>query len=223
MKKTVAACLFSGGKESLYAMQTVQQQGVEVEHLIYEIPALPSPHAFNIEALKTLVESMHKSFTIVKLDTDGVELVKALRKLNVDVLVAGDINVPQHIAWLSDICSRAGGVKLLEPLFGKDTLVLFREMFLASPLSTFKATIIGVDTKHLGEEWLGFTLSKDTAAEFLSKTKGVDPLGENGEYHTICVGSSLYSKIYKIKSIEKIADERMVFLRVALIENKCHA
>jgi diphthine-ammonia ligase len=222
LKKIVAACLFSGGKESLYAMQTVQKQGVEVEHLIYEIPTFPSPHSLNIEALKTLAESMRKSFTIVKLSADGDELVKALRKLNVDALVAGDINVPQHLTWLSDICSRAGGVKLLEPLFGKDTLVLFREMFLANPTSTFKATIIGVDTNHLGEEWLGFTLSKDTAAEFLSKTQGVDPLGENGEYHTICVESPLYSKTYRIKSMEKITDERMVFLRVALVENNCN-
>jgi uncharacterized protein (TIGR00290 family) len=222
LRKTVAACLFSGGKESLYAMQTVQKQGVEVEHLIYEIPTFSSPHALNIEALKTLAESMHKSFTIVKLGADGDELVEVLRKLDVNALVAGDINVPQHLTWLSDMCSRAGGVKLLEPLFGKDSLVLFREMFLANTDSTFKATIIGVDTKHLGEEWLGFTLSKDTVAEFLSKTQGVDPLGENGEYHTICVESPFYSKTYRIKSMEKIADERMVFLRVALIENNCN-
>lgn len=223
MKKIVAACLFSGGKESLYAMQTVQKQGVEVKHLIYEIPTFSSPHSLNIEALKTLAESMHKSFTIVKLDADGDALVKTLRKLNVDALVAGDINVPQHLTWLSDVCSRAGGVRLLEPLFGKDALVLFREMFLADPTATFKATIIGVDTERLGEEWLGFTLSKDTATEFLSKTQGVDPLGENGEYHTICVKSPLYSKAYRIKQMEKIADEHMVFLRVALIENNCSA
>jgi uncharacterized protein (TIGR00290 family) len=223
LKKIVAACLFSGGKESLHAIQTVQKQGVEVEHLIYEIPTFPSPHALNIEALKTLAESMCKSFTIVKLSAGGDELVKALRELNVGALVAGDINVPQHLTWLSDICSRAGGVKLLEPLFGKNTLMLFREMFLANPTSIFKATIIGVDTNRLGEEWLGFTLNKDTAAEFLSKTQGVDPLGENGEYHTICVESPLYSKAYRINAMEKIADERMVFLRVALIESNSRA
>jgi diphthine-ammonia ligase len=222
VKKIVAACLFSGGKESLYAMQIVQKQGVEVEHLIYEIPTFSSPHALNIEALKTLAESMRKSFTIVKLSADGDELVKALKKLNVEALVAGDINVPQHLTWLSGMCSRAGGVKLLEPLFGKDTLVLFREMFLANPTLTFKATIIGVDTKCLGEEWLGFMLSKDTAAGFLSKTQGVDPLGENGEYHTICVESPLYSKAYRIKAVEKIVDDYSVFLRVALIENNCN-
>ena len=201
-------------------MQTVQKQGVEVEHLIYEIPTFSSPHALNIEALKTLAESMRKSFTIVKLDADGDELVKTLRKLNVDALVAGDINVPQHLTWLSDICSRAGGVKLLEPLFGKDTLVLFREMFLANPTSTFKATIIGVDTKRLGEEWLGFTLSKDTAEEFLVKTQGVDPLGENGEYHTIVIESPLYSNTFRIKPLEKITDKNMTFLRVTLSESR---
>jgi len=219
LKKIVAACLFSGGKESLYSMQTVQKQGVEVEHLIYEIPTFSSPHALNIEALKTLAESMRKSFTIVKLDADGDELVKTLRKLNVDALVAGDINVPQHLTWLSDICSRAGGVKLLEPLFGKDTLVLFREMFLANPTSTFKATIIGVDTKRLGEEWLGFTLSKDTAEEFLVKTQGVDPLGENGEYHTIVIESPLYSNTFRIKPVEKITEKNATFLRVMLSES----
>ena len=222
LKRTVAACLFSGGKESVYAMQTVQKQGVEVEHLIYEIPTFSSPHALNIEALKTLAESMHKSFTIVKLSADGEELVTALKKLDVDALVAGDINVPQHLTWLSAICSRAGGVTLLEPLFGKNTLMLFREMFLTNSTLPFKAIIIGVDTKCLGEEWLGFTLSKDTAAEFLSKTEGVDPLGENGEYHTICVESSLYSKAYRIKAMEKIVDESSRFLRVALIENTSH-
>lgn len=204
-------------------MQTVQKQGIEVKHLIYEIPTFSSPHALNIEALKTLAESMHKSFTIIKLGADGDELVKTLRKLDVDALVAGDINVPQHLTWLSDVCSRAGGVKLLEPLFGKDTLVLFHEMFLANPPATFKAAIIGVDTKRLGEEWLGFTLSKDTAAEFLSKTQGVDPLGENGEYHTICIESPLYSKAYRIKQIEKIVDKHLVFLHVALVENNCNA
>ena len=115
-------------------MQTVKKQGVEVEHLIYEIPTFSALHALNIEALKTLAGSMRKSFTIVKLGADGDELVMALRKLNVGALVAGDINVPQHLTWLSDVCSRAGGVKLLEPLFGKDTLVLFRKMFLENQL-----------------------------------------------------------------------------------------
>jgi diphthine-ammonia ligase len=215
----IAACLFSGGKESVYAIQTVQKQGVEVKHLIYEIPSFSSPHTLNMEAVQILAKSMNKHFTIVNLHEDGDELVTALKNLNIDALVAGDINVPQHITWLNDKCSRAGKVKLLEPLWRKDTSVLFREMFLGKLGSRLKAAIIGVDNKRLNEEWLGFTLSNETAETFLSRTQGVDPLGESGEYHTIVIESPLYLNTFRIKPVEKITDKNMTFLRVMLSES----
>jgi diphthine-ammonia ligase len=216
----IAACLFSGGKESVYAIQTVQKQGVKVKHLIYEVPSFLSPHALNMEAMKILAKSMKKHFTIVNLNEDGDELVTALKNLKIETLVAGDINVPQHITWLNDKCSRAGKVKLLEPLWGKDTSVLFREMFLGKLGSRLKAAIIGVDNKRLKEEWLGFTLSNETAETFLSRTRGVDPLGENGEYHTIVIESPLYSNAFRIKPVKKITDKNNTFLRVTLSESR---
>ncbi len=62
---------------------------------------------------------MNKHFAIVDLHKGEQELVDLLKNLNVDALVAGDINVPQHITWLQNICSQAG-TELLEPLFGKE-------------------------------------------------------------------------------------------------------
>ena len=184
--------------------------------MLHEIPTFDSPHAHNIEALETLAKSMHKSFTIVDLRNGERELVDSLKKLNVDALVAGDINVPQHVTWLKNICSQAG-IELLEPLFGKETSILFREMF-SQP--RFKATIIGVNTKYLKEKWLGFTISSKTADEFLSKTRHIDPLGENGEFHTIVVESPLYSSAFKIKPLEKINEKDMAYLRLT-ISQKC--
>jgi diphthine-ammonia ligase len=212
--KALAASLFSGGKESVHAIFTVEKQGVKVEHLIHQIPTFSSPHAHNIEALKTLAKSMNKHFEIVDLHKGERELVDLLKNLNVDALVAGDINVPQHITWLQNICSQAG-IELLEPLFGKNTSVLFQEMFSES---TFKATIIGVNTKHLRDEWLGFTISRETAENFLSRTPQIDPLGENGEFHTIVVESPLYSNKFKIKPLERITEKDMTYLRVTLSE-----
>jgi len=210
----LAASLFSGGKESVHAIATVEKQGVKVKHLIHQIPTFTSPHAHNIEALKTLGKSMNKHFTLVDLHKGEQELVDLLKNLNVDALVAGDINVPQHITWLQNICSQAG-LELLEPLFGKNTSVLFQEMF-SEP--RFKATIIGVNTKHLRDEWLGFTISSDTAEAFLSETRHIDPLGENGEFHTIVVESPLYSNKFKIKPLERVTDKDMTYLRIALSE-----
>ena len=195
------AGLFSGGKDSLYAIYLTEKQGAKVEHLISLIPSfpLPSPHAENIDALKILAESMKKSLTILDLHKGGEEFVEVLKSLNVDALVAGDIFIEEHKSWLEKACGRAG-VNLLEPLFGRGTSDLFHEIF----DSGFKALIIGVDVRYLGEEWLGFTLSTETANTFLSETKGVDPLGENGEYHTIVIECPLYPKPFKLKSSEKI-------------------
>jgi diphthine-ammonia ligase len=157
---------------------------------------------------------MNKHFTLVDLHKGEQELVDSLKNLNVDALVAGDINVPQHIAWLENICSQVG-IELLEPLFGKNTSVLFQEMF-SEP--RFKALIIGVNTKHLADEWLGFTISSETAEDFLSRTRQIDPLGENGEFHTIVVESPLYSNKFKIKPLERITEKDMTYLRVTLSE-----
>jgi diphthine-ammonia ligase len=214
VEKVLAAGLFSGGKESIHAISIVENQGVEVKHLIHQIPTFTSPHAHNFEALKILAKSMNKDFLIVDLHKGEQELVDSLKKLKVDALVAGDINVPQHVTWLQNICSQAG-IVLLEPLFGKKTQILFQEMF-SEP--RFKATIIGVNTKYLSDKWLGFTISNETSEAFLSKTRHIDPLGENGEFHTIVVESPLYSNAFKIKPLEKIPEKDMTYLRITLSE-----
>ena len=157
---------------------------------------------------------MKKHFSIVDLHNGEQELVDLLKNLNVDALVAGDINVPQHITWLQNICSQTG-IELIEPLFGKKTSILFQEMF-SEP--RFKATIIGVNTKYLSDEWLGFTISSETAEAFLSRTRQIDPLGENGEFHTIVVESPLYSNTFKIKPLEKITEKDATYLRITLSE-----
>ena len=125
--------------------------------------------------------------------------------------MAGDIFVEQHVSNLEKICGRAG-VDLLEPLFGRKTSDLFHEIF----DSGFKALIIGVDVRYLGEEWLGFTLSTETASTFLSETKDVDPLGENGEYHTFVSNGPLFKRRLEILDSKKILKNGYWFLDISM-------
>ena len=207
-----AAALFSGGKDSLYATYLVEKKGVAVDHLITLLPTLegPSPHAENIQALKIIAESMGKNLTIVDCKKEGA-LIEVLRGLDVDALVAGDVFVEPHVQFFEDVCSRVG-LELLEPLYGRNSSELFDEIF----GSGFKALVTGVNLKFLEEELLGFVISEETRAAFLSKIRDKDPLGENGEFHTIVLECPLYSKPFKLKSSEKKVAKEMAYLSVSI-------
>lgn len=208
-----AVALFSGGKDSLYAVYLAEEQGITVDNLITLLPNLPwpSPHAENIEALKILAKSMSKRHIIVDFKKENA-LIESLKSLEVDALIAGDINVEAHLTGLRDVCKKTG-LELIEPIYGRDTTELFHEIFGLG----FKALISGVNLKYLNEEWLGFLMSEESGAGFLSKIGNVDPLGENGEFHTLVLECPLYNKPFKVKSFKKKTAKDMAFLNVTIM------
>lgn len=208
-----AVALFSGGKDSLYALYLAEKQGINVDHLITLLPTLPwpSPHGENVEALKLLAESMDKHLTIVDFQRKGA-FIEALKNLEVDALIAGDINVEAHLKGLEDVCDKVG-LELIEPIYGKNTSELFNEIFNLG----FKALITGVNLDYMDEKWLGFIISKETSPEFLPKIGDVDPLGENGEFHTLVLECPLYAKSFEAKSIEKKLTKDMVYVIVDIV------
>lgn len=207
-----AAALFSGGKDSLYATYLLEKQGIAVNYLVTLLPTLPwpSPHAKNIQALKPLAKSTGKHLIIVDFQNDKA-LIEALKNLKVDALIAGDINVEAHRLNLEDICSKAG-IKLFEPLFRRDTLELFYEIF----NSGFKAIVNGINLNFIGEELLGYIINKQTAPTFLTKIGSIDPLGENGEFHTLVLDCPLYSKSFKVKHSEKKVAKNIAYLTLLI-------
>ena len=184
----------------------------KLNHLITLLPTLPwpSPHAENIEALKIIAKSMGKQLTIVDFKNENTFL-EVLKKLDIDALIAGDINVEAHLKGLEDVCSKTG-LELLEPIYGKDTSELFQEIFGLG----FKAMITGVDLKCMGEEWLGFVISQESGAQFLSKIGAVDPLGENGEFHTLVLECPLYGKSFTVASTEKKLAKNIAYINVSV-------
>ena len=207
-----AVALFSGGKDSLYATYLAEKQGITINHLITLLPTLPqpSPHAENIEALKLIAESTRKHLTVVDFRKETA-FIETLENLEVDALVAGDIYVEPHRRGLEDVCAKTG-LKLLEPIFGRDTSELFHEIF----NSGFTALITGVNVDRMEEKFLGYLINKDTSADFLSQIGTIDPLGENGEFHTLVLECPLYSKSFKTKSMDKKVEKGMAYLVVSI-------
>jgi uncharacterized protein (TIGR00290 family) len=90
----------------------------------------------------------------------------------------GDLFLEDIRAWRERNCANAGWRPLF-PLFGRDTAALAREM-LAGGL---RAALCCVDARQLDAAFAG----RDFDAALLDALPaGVDPCGENGEFHT-CV------------------------------------
>ncbi|MBC7121111.1 MAG: ATP pyrophosphatase [Candidatus Methanosuratus sp.] len=205
-----AAALFSG-KDSLYATYLAERSGINVSNLITMVTTFnrPSGHIENLDALRVAADSMRKDHAVVDLRDREGGLVDAIKGMGVGALVAGDVCVEDHLRWLEGVCKRAG-VGLIEPLYGKETAEVLEEMLGAG----FIAKLICVDTSSLGEEWLGFELSRGTLSEFVSKVNGIDLLGENGEYHTIVIDCPLYTAPLRVVSSERHASGSLRYLAV---------
>ncbi|MEJ2241674.1 MAG: diphthine--ammonia ligase [Candidatus Bathyarchaeota archaeon] len=207
-----AAALFSGGKDSLYAVYLAEKKGISVDHLITLLTTLPwpSPHAENIESLKILAKSMDKNHIIIDFKEEN-RFIDSLKNLEIDALVAGDVNVEAHLTGLKDVCNKTD-LELIEPIYGKNTTDLFNDIFSLE----FKALITGVNLKYLKEEWLGFVISKENCLSFLSKIGNVDPLGENGEFHTLVLDCPLYNRQFKVKATKKKITKEIAYINVQI-------
>jgi uncharacterized protein (TIGR00290 family) len=81
---------------------------------------------------------------------------------------------------------REVGIDTLFPLWKKDTSALVHEVERAG----IEAVVVCVSDKHLGKEFLG----RKVDASFLNDLpKGVDPCGENGEFHTFVCNAPFFS------------------------------
>jgi uncharacterized protein (TIGR00290 family) len=92
----------------------------------------------------------------------------------------GDLFLADIRAWREALCARLGWTPAF-PLFGSDTARLAREMHAGG----LRAALCCVDTTQLDAGFAG----RDFDASLLQDLPpGVDPCGENGEFHT-CVSA----------------------------------
>ena len=112
-------------------------------------------------------------------------------------VVFGDLVYPEHRAWAEARCAEAG-VTAVEPLFGIPTGTLF-DAFVASGAT---ALMVTVREPWLDDSWLGRPLTADMKDVFASR--GIDPCGERGEYHTAVIDSPLFSRPIAVTQGERV-------------------
>ncbi|HYD39317.1 MAG TPA: hypothetical protein VEB43_00680 [Anaeromyxobacter sp.] len=99
------------------------------------------------------------------------------------------------------------GVAPLFPLWGRPTAPLVREMIDGG----LRAVITCVDPRRLDRTFAGRTLDRALLAEL---PPGVDPCGENGEFHTFAFEGPMFSSPIAIATGEVVEREGFVFADV---------
>ena len=200
----------SGGKDSLYA--ALQRWPIDYGViLVYEFPR-PSPHLVNLgKSVETLLLT-GISVVVERLPRgrEKEETIRLLRRLGASEIVAGDVYVEDHLRYMEGVAGEVGA-KLYEPLWGMDPEeLLYREME-----AGIASLVTGADERL--SNWVGRLLSKDNAGELASEAKrlGLDPLGEQGEYHTLVVNSPVHARRLSYRVCERFSHESgYVLLRV---------
>jgi diphthamide synthase (EF-2-diphthine--ammonia ligase) len=113
------------------------------------------------------------------------EALARLKAEGVRHLVYGDLFLEDIRAYrLKQM--QAAGMEPIFPLWGRDTGKLAKAMI----TSGLKARIACVDTRRLDRSFAG----RDFDADFLrSLPAGVDPCGENGEFHTVVTAGPIFA------------------------------
>jgi len=182
------ASLFSGGKDSTYALYLAQQMGWSVERLVTIVPQPDSMmfHFPNIELTELHSEAL--DIPLVRRNAgsdDELDVLEdVLGDLAVEGLVMGAIASDYQHTRVNEICHRIG-LRTFAPLWRRNQEAVLRDELKAG----FEIVIIGISAEGLTGDWLGRTLSGDALDELiaLSKRTRFNVSGEGGEYETLVV------------------------------------
>ena len=104
-----------------------------------------------------------------------------------------------HKEWMNRICNEAG-ITPITPLWDRTPERILKELVTKG----FETIIVVVDSKYLGEEWLGRKIDKDFVDEIrrLNRERSVHVGGS--EYHTLVIDGPMFKRRLKVVQSRKI-------------------
>ncbi|MEM0466295.1 MAG: TIGR00289 family protein [Candidatus Thermoplasmatota archaeon] len=192
------AALFSGGKDSVYAIYLALQKKWEVTCLVTLEPLVDDSwmfHSVNIAlteyGAKALGLPLYKKGTAGQKETELDDLYALLKSLPVDGVISGAIASEYQRVRIERIC-RELNVQFFAPLWHQDQETLLREMVAAG----FSILIVGVFADGFDQFWLGQQLTEHNIDQFITVCKKykISLAGEGGEYETLVVDAPIFSQ-----------------------------
>jgi diphthine-ammonia ligase len=209
-------CSWSGGKDSCLALYRSLAAGGRLTCLITmftEDNERSRSHGLAREVLEAQaaaigVPLVTAAATWDEYETAFVALLGEAKAHGATMAVFGDIDIPRHREWEENVCRQAGLAASL-PLWQQGRMALLDEWWKAG----FEACIIVARDGLVDRRYLGRTLDRQMAEELAAT--GVDPCGENGEFHTLVTAGPLFRQPIDIELRDQVLRSGCWFQDVA--------
>ncbi len=197
MERVVLA--WSGGKDSAMALYEIQK-GKKYEIVSLLTTITEDYNRVSMHGVpRILVEQQAKSLGLpiqevfISKDASNEEYESKMKETlirfkqaGISQVVFGDIFLEWVKKYREDNLSKLG-MKGIFPIWGRDTAELTKSFIALG----FQAVITCVDTRVLGKQFAGRIINEDFLAHL---PPGVDPGGENGEFHSFVSNGPIFKE-----------------------------
>lgn len=206
--------LFSGGKDSTYALYKV----MEKEQIVCLITIVSKNresymfHTPNIEITSLQAEAI--GLPLIQMETEGIKekeledlekaVKKAIKDFKIEGVVTGAVESVYQSSRIKKICDKLK-IKCISPLWKKNQEELLREIL----NDGFKFIISSIAAEGLDESWLGKVVTKDDVDKLveINKKTGISIAFEGGEAETLVIDGPIFkSKIIIQEAIKIMTD-----------------
>jgi uncharacterized protein (TIGR00290 family) len=212
---------WSSGKDSAFALHEVLRRGefdvVGALTTVTETFGRVSIHGVGQEILRAQLDAARLPPRIVPLpypcpneiyEARMGEAIAAAVRDGITHIVFGDLFLQDIRAYREQKLAGTGLTPVF-PLWGRPTSQLAREMIAGG----FEAYIATVDLKKLPAEFAGREFDARLLADL---PEGVDPCGENGEFHTCVVAAPFFSRRLAVTPAERVERDGYAYCDLVL-------
>jgi len=226
------AALYSGGKDSTFAVYKAKTEGHTISCLVTIFPKSEESHLLhhpNIAMTKHQAKLLNVPQISVSVDSDKTEaeldelkkaLANAKEKFGIGGVVHGGISSVFQKKHFEAACSSLG-LEIVAPIWNVDEKNYLRELVKAG----FRFIVTSVTSQGLDDSWLGKEITADDVEKLIaiSSKFGSNASFEGGEAETFVVGCPLFSGRVKIVKSRKTWDGYRGRFEIteAVLEEQC--
>lgn len=208
---------FSGGKDSSLALYHALQSGTVIGLIVMleEQGQRSRSHAMPLDIIEAQADAIGlpvfmTSSSWADYEDKFIDLMNQAKQKGAEVLVTGDLDMPQHGCW-HDRVTQQVGLKLAMPLWLRPHREVVEEFINLG----FRSVVVTVNLKlGMKVEDLGKILTLEYIQEL--ESRDIDPCGEGGEFHTTVIDGPIFNKAIPVRQCNIVYHEEYAFLPLEL-------